>query len=241
MQSKQGTFLILDTETTKEGYNMPNQSVFDIGWVVSNRQGETLCQRSYMVEEFRLQALEKKKAFLIDSEVVDKATYITKLLNREMVVASWKAITTQLVKDCKKYGVEYIGAYNLAFDMRVISKTHEFLLGKEFLLFEEKFLIDLWHTCAYTILNTEKYKEYARTHNLITEKGNFQTSAESTIKFIKNDASYIEEHTALQDSIDETMILHHLLNNVEYIPLHAYTINSQAWRIVNAPKESEEK
>ena len=77
------TLLIIDTETTKEDYNMPNQSVFDIGWTISNRQGEILQTRSYIVEEFRLQALEKKKAFLIDSEVVDKATYITKILNKE--------------------------------------------------------------------------------------------------------------------------------------------------------------
>ena len=231
------TFLILDTETTKEGKNMPNQSVFDIGWVVSNRKGEILTQRSYMVEEFRLQALEKKKAFLIDSGDVDKATYVTKLLNREMKVATWKGITTQLVKDCKKHNVGFLGAYNLAFDTRVISQTHEFLQGKEFTLFEDMFLIDLWHASACTILNTDKYRDFAKANSLVTDKGNFKTSAEATIQYILNDPSYIEEHTALQDSLDETMILHHLLSLEEYIPLHAYTINSQSWRIVNTPKE----
>ena len=110
------TFLVIDTETTKEGYNMPNQSVFDIGWAISNRQGEILQTRSYMVEEFRLQALEKKKAFLIDSEVVDKATYITKLLNKEMKVVNWKSIIAQLTKDMNKYNVEFVSAYNLGFD-----------------------------------------------------------------------------------------------------------------------------
>lgn len=233
------TFLILDTETTIEGDNMPNQSVFDIGWVISNRKGETLVKRSYIVEEFKYQALHKKKAFLIDNGSVSVNTYFEKLLRKEMKVAKWQYIASQLVKDCNKYNVEYIGAYNLAFDSRVISKTHEFFQGKEFLLFEEKFLIDLWHTCAYTILNTDKYKAFAHEHGLFTDKGNFKTGAETTIQYILNDTSYIEEHTGLQDAIDETMILHHLLNNVDYIPLHAYTINSQSWRIVNAPKEEE--
>ena len=226
------TFLVIDTETTKEGYNMPNQSVFDIGWTISNRQGEILQTRSYMVEEFRLQALEKKKAFLIDSEVVDKATYITKLLNKEMKVVNWKSIIAQLTKDMNKYNVEFVSAYNLGFDLRVIDKTTQFLLGREF-LFEDKFLIDLWHASAYAILNTKKYKEFARKHNLMTDKGNFKTSAESTFQFIANNPTYIEEHTALQDSLDETEILHHLLNQKENIPLHAYEINTQAWKIVN--------
>ena len=226
------TFLIIDTETTKEGYNMPNQSVFDIGWTISNRQGEILKTRSYMVEEFKLQALEKKKAFLIDSNVVDKATYITKLLNKEIKVASWKSIISQLTKDMNKYNVEFVGAYNLGFDLNVIDKTTQFLLGREF-TFENKFLIDLWHTSAYTILNTKEYKEFAHKHNLRTDKGNLKTSAEATYQFITNNPDYIEEHTALQDSLDETVILHHLLNQKDYIPLHAYEINTQAWKIVN--------
>lgn len=230
------TFLIIDTETTKEGKNMPNQSVFDIGWTISNRNGEILATRSYIVEQFRLQALEKKKAFLIDSDIVDKATYITKILNREMKVASWSAIMGQLTKDCKKYNVGFIGAYNLGFDTNVINKTHFYFTEKIVELFETTYLIDLYHACAYTILSTPEYRTFAEKHNLKTDKGNLKTSAEATYRFIINDNTYIEEHTAFQDSLDETKILHYLLNNVD-IPLQAWTINSQAWRIVNPKKE----
>lgn len=230
------TFLIIDTETTKKGENMPYQSVFDIGWTISNRQGKILCKRSYIVEEFRLQALEKKKAFLIDSDVVDKATYITKLLNREMIVASWKAITTQLSKDCKKFNVGFLGAYNLGFDTNVINKTNFFFYEKELdNIFDNVYLIDIYHACAYTILSTPEYKEFADKHGLRTDKGNFKTGAEATYRYITGDTGYIEEHTALQDSIDETKILHYLLNHVE-VPLVAWSINVQAWRLVN-PKE----
>ena len=67
----QETFLILDTETTKEGEGMPYQSVFDIGWAISDKEGNILVERSYMVEQFKFQALNKKRAFLIDENVVD--------------------------------------------------------------------------------------------------------------------------------------------------------------------------
>lgn len=237
----QETFLILDTETTKEGEGMPYQSVFDIGWAISDKKGNILIERSYMVEQFKFQALNKKRAFLIDENVVDGKIYFTKLLEKRIIVSKWANIIGQLKKDCKKYNVAYIGAYNLGFDTRVIAKTHFFFSGKDFDFFDNFFLIDIYPVAAYTVLNTPEYKEFAKTHNLLTEKGNYQTGAESTYKFLFNDTSYIEEHTALQDSIDETKILHCLLNQEKEIPIHAYSINPQAWRIVNEENLNKKK
>lgn len=228
-----GRFLVIDTETTKEGNNMPIQSVFDIGWTISDHTGNILAKRSYIVQEFKYQALHKKRAFLIDENVVNGKIYFTKLLNREMIVASWSRIIAQLKKDCKKYQVEYIGAYNLSFDMRVIAKTHAFLSGKDLEFFDDFFLIDIYPLSSYIILNTPEYKEFALKHNLLTEAGHYQTGAEVTYRFLFNELEYIEEHTALQDTIDETRILHTILNRDEIIPIHAYSVNSQAWRIVN--------
>lgn len=228
------TFLILDTETTIKGENMPNQSVFDIGWTISNRQGETICERSYIVEEFKYQALHRKKAFLLDSGAVDSRVYFTKLLNKEIKVLSWNNIIAQLKRDCKKYNVAFIGAYNLGFDTRVIAKTDFFFKGKDFTFFDDFFLIDLYHVCAYTVLNTDDYREFAQHNNLITDKGNYMTGAEPCYKYLFNELDYIEEHTAFKDSMDETRILHHILNQKEKIDLHAYSINQQAWRIVNS-------
>lgn len=226
-------FLILDTETTIQGENMPNQSVFDIGWCISNRKGEILKKRSYMVKEFKDQALHKKKGFLLDNEQVNTSIYFQKLLDKKMIVASWNNIMSQLKKDCKNYSIEFIGAYNLAFDKRVIEKTDFFFKGKDMDFFDDFFLIDLYHACAYTVLNTDEYKEYAKTHNFITDKGNIQTGAEPCYKYLFNELDYIEEHTGLSDAVDETRILHALLNQKEHIDIHAYSINSQSWRIVN--------
>lgn len=232
MESLKQNFLIIDTETTKKGHNMPYQSVFDIGWTITNRKGEILCQRSYIVGEFKYQALTKKRAFLIDENVVDGKIYFTKLLQKKMIVINWQYIIAQLNKDCNKHGVEFVGAYNLGFDMNVINKTHFFLTGKELNFFERYFLVDLYHVSAYTVLNTDMYKKFATENNLISEKGNFKTGAEATFRYLFN-KEYVEEHTALQDSEDESKILHYLLDSVDYIPIHAYAINSQSWRIVN--------
>lgn len=227
------TFLILDTETTIEGENMPNQSVFDIGWTISDREGNILKTRSYIVKEFKYQALHRRKAFLVDSGAVSSQVYFTKLLDNTIKVMEWQYIMGQLKRDCIKFNVEFIGAYNLGFDKRVIEKTSFFFSGKEFDFFDNYFLIDLYHVSAYTILSTEKYKKFAKEHGLYTEKGNIQTGAEPCFKYLTNNLNYIEEHTAFQDSYDETIILHKLLNQKEKIELHAFSINQQAWRIVN--------
>lgn len=232
----QENFLIIDTETTVGNESLPWQSVFDIGWTISNRKGEKLKVRSYVVQEFIYQALDKKKAFLIDSGQVALETYLKKIENGQMKVQLWRYIIAELKKDIKRYNIEFIGAYNLAFDKNVIEKTHFYLTGKELEFFDNHFLIDLYHTCAYTVLNTDEYKAFAKENNFITGAGNYQTGAEVTYKYLFNSLDYIEEHTAASDSIDETRILHHLLNRKEFIPIHAYSINSQAWRIVNEKK-----
>lgn len=231
-------FLTIDTETTRRGENMPFGSVFDIGWTITNRQGQVLCERSYMVKEFKYEALNKRRAFLIDSGFLTEQVYLQKILDNTIKVASWSNIIGQLKKDSKKHNVEYISAYNLTFDFNVINKTNFFLTGKELNFFENFFLIDLYHVCAYTVLNTPHYKKVASEKGWVSEKGNILTKAETTYRYIFNKHDYIEEHTALADTKDEAEILHHLLDNwVEFIPLQAYKMNSQAWRIVNEKKE----
>lgn len=230
------TFLILDTETTIKDENLPMQSVFDIGWTISNRQGEILKTRSYLVHEFYHQAVLERKGFLIDNGFMSENLYIEKLKKGEIKLSLWKNIIAQLKRDCKKYDVEFIGAYNLGFDTRVIAKTDFYFKGLDFDFFDDFFLVDLYHVCAYTVLNTPDYKEFATENNFITDKGNFKTGAESTYRYLF-DLDYIEEHTAMKDSLDETKILHHVLNNTDDIPLFSYSINSQSWRIVNEKQE----
>ena len=241
-QDNRGNFLIIDTETTKAGENMENQSVFDIGWTISDPHGNFIKTRSFIVHEFLSEAIHKKKAFLIDNETVSQELYIKKLNDKYMIAKEWTKIISLLKSDLKKYQVEYLGAYNLSFDKRVIEKTDFFLTGREMTLFDDYFLIDIYPVATHSILNTDEYRAFADKHNLKTEKGNYQTGAEATYRYIFNDLDYIEEHTACTDSIDETKILHYILKHSDTIPLEAYKINPQAWRMVQPiPKTEKEK
>lgn len=226
-------FLIIDTETTVKTKEVDAQTVFDIGWTISNREGKIFKVRSYVVQQLHYIAVVKKKGFLIDSGQVKQETYTRKISDLYMKQLEWSSIIGQLKRDIKKYNVEFIGAYNLGFDKRVIEKTHFFFTGKDLDLFDKYFLIDLYPACAYTILNNDNYKEFAKKHNLVTSVGNYMTGAEPCYKYLFDDLEYIEEHTAATDSIDETKILHKVLSLPQLIPLQAFNINGQAWRIVN--------
>lgn len=234
----QENFLIIDTETTTKGENMPFGSVFDIGWTIANRQGQTLCERSYIVKEFSFQALNKRKAFLIDNGFISERVYLDRIVQGSTKAVEWKSVISQLKKDCNKYNVEFIAAYNLTFDFNVINKTHFFLSGNELDFFENYFLIDIYQACCYTVLNTEKYKKVATEQGWVSDKGNYLTKAETTYRYLFNKFYYIEEHTALSDTKDEKEILFYLLDNIKNIPLQAYKMNSQAWRLVNEEKST---
>lgn len=226
-------FLTIDTETSVKGKGLPYQSVFDIGWTIADRQGNTLVKRSYLVKEFSHECLTMKKGFLIDNGQVEAGIYLRKIARGEMKIVSWSNIIAQLRKDTKKYEVEYISAYNLGFDMRVIAKTHFYFTGKDLDFFDSFFLIDLYNVACSTVLNSQEYKNFATENNFISDKGNFLTKAETAYKFLFNELGYIEEHTALSDCIDEQKILFYILENAE-IPLLSYKVNPMAWKIVNS-------
>ena len=234
-------FLTIDTETSVRGKDLPCQSVFDIGWTIANQKGETLVKRSYLVKEFSHSCITMRKGFLLDSGQVEQGIYLRKIANGSMKIAGWSAIMGQLKKDSKKYSVEYIGAYNLGFDMRVISKTNFYFTEKDFDFFDNFFLIDLYNVACSTVLNNPEYKEFAKKNGFVSEKGNFLTKAETTYKYLFDEIEYVEEHTALSDCEDEQKILFAILNSPETIPLKAYRINPMAWRIVNEENLNKKK
>lgn len=61
-------------------------------------------------------------------------------------------------------------------------------------------LIDLWGLSCVYLLNNEKYRNFCYKNNLSTQSGKFfSTTAESTYKFISQNAEFVESHTALED------------------------------------------
>ena len=74
---------------------------------------------------------------------------------------------------------------------------------------EEYALFDLWGLSVSHLLNNITYKNKCLENGLLTNSGTFfKTSAESTYQYLVNKYDFVESHTALDDAIIESFILH---------------------------------
>jgi hypothetical protein len=53
----------------------------------------------------------------------------------------------------------------------------------------------------------KEYQDFCDQHEFYTESGNYSTSAETLFRYIANKVDFVEEHTALADSLIEFEIL----------------------------------
>ena len=112
----------------------------------------------------------------------------------------------QLKRDMKKYGIEKF-AYNSAFDNRAIKSTmKKFNKTKHNPI--ENGIIDIMDLIG-VITETEQYKKFCKDNNFMTKhrKPRPQKKAETLYRYLTNNPSYMEEHTALEDSKIELFIL----------------------------------
>jgi hypothetical protein len=77
--------------------------------------------------------------------------------------------------------------------------------GKKYSLF------DLWGLAVTHLLNNVTYKNKCLENGLLTNSGTFfKTSAESTYQYLMDKYDFVESHTALDDAMIESYILHRI-------------------------------
>lgn len=192
-------FLIVDTEAKNKS------DIYNIGWVVSDKQGSKLVERSFLVKEFyddifnsdNITPYYKRK----------KIKYDYKLEKGLTVIKPYHEIYETLVQDIIEYNTKVFCAYNINYDKSVINKTHYNLTGEIFPLFDNMELLDIWCYACQTIATQKSYKRFCEEHDYFTKKGNMETGAEVMYRYISNDNNFQEWHTALLDSKIESDIL----------------------------------
>ena len=110
-----------------------------------------------------------------------------------------------MIRDFKAYNVELAFAYNSPFDKGVFEFNCEwFKCNNPFDNIEIRDIMNFVHTF---MAFREEYQAFCDKHNLYTESGNYSTSAESVFRYITQNLDFVEEHTALADSLIEFEIL----------------------------------
>lgn len=199
---KKKNILVLDTETAG---SLSYPFIYDLGFIV--------------YDTYNKKVLDKKSIILDDifnnKELMETAYYMEKLPKyREDIekglheVKTIKEAFNSLSNTIKKYSIKEIYTYTF-FDLRAINHMINFY-KLNFNLDNLKF----FDIRAYAIksLFNDNYKEFCKTNNFITEKGFYMTTAEVVGRYIMNDTSFIEEHTALSDCKLELNILVSCIN-----------------------------
>lgn len=203
------------------------QLIFDIGWVVCDKQGNIFKKRNYLVKEVFTNMGLMKHAHYFNKY----PQYLEMIQEGKIKMLSWINIMRQIEDDIIQYGIKNLYAYNMAFDKKAIYETAR-VIGKRkpyFFRYEGVYFHCLWGMACETILLRKTFYKIAKENKWFSEAGNIKTSAEMCYRFISNNYDFEESHTALDDAIIETAILAKVLRAKQKM---SRGIIAQPWRIV---------
>lgn len=255
---KRKLYLVLDTETAtypfankyspsdKKKVAIANPIIYDIGWVIMNRQGEILKETNYLITETFFNMEIFNTAYFVEKRDI----YLEMLEKGTISLKNWKQIKQELEEDLQK--VDISTAYNCCFDFKkAIPKTDQFIdklytgqykywmkqLEQKWDLIINKSadqgknedyltpnydgypLCDLWGLSCKKLLNTNKYRKFCYDNNLYSpSKKYFSTTAETCYRYLTKNSDFKESHTALDDAKIEAFILKKILTKGKIEP-----------------------
>ena len=217
-------FMVLDVETTNNDMTSKFNDglVYDIGFGIYDKQGNTYCERSYCVKEI-----------FNDKNLMNSAYYKEKLPKYyEELKQGKREIKTileirKIVKKAIKYfNIEMVFAYNANFDYTTLNNSIRYITNsfvRWFFPYGVK-IGDIWHI-ACQVLGTQKTFQFENVRN---ENGNLKTSAERMFAYISQNEEFEEEHIGISDVRIEKEILIRCLKSHKKIDKK---INRACWRI----------
>lgn len=133
-------------------------------------------------------------------------TYEKLIAEKRIEKHTIKKIFEIVQEDIKRYNVVFGYAYNCNFDIDKFNKTS--LKYSIVNPFENLPIFDIWAYATNYICNTDAYKKWAMENSIFTQTETYiSTSVESVVKYLLQDLTFVEEHTALSDVQWEIKIL----------------------------------
>ena len=192
---KKNMYAIIDTETAN---GLKNPMCYDVAVIIFDKKGNEYFRKNWLV-----------KNVWNNTKMMDSAYYswkrpLYKHIEHELV--NTYTFITELNSILEQYEVNYLLAYNLAFDIRSISKTVERYTYNSKFNTENIEYIDVWNVAIDILMNNKNYKSFCKENGYISECGNYLTNAEVCYRYITNTIDFDESHTAMDDCEVEKMI-----------------------------------
>ena len=189
---------VFDTETT----SLDKPFCYNTGYVIIDADNwNELCRRSYVVE----QVWHNLPLFSTAYYAEKRPLYVNAMRARTTTLDKFGYICRQMTRDFMQYNVEIAFAYNSPFDEKVFDFNCDWF--KCINPFDNIPIKDI-RGFAHHFLVTNTYKVFCDDYGYYSDSGNYSTTAETMYRFISGNTDFIEAHTALDDSIIESSILH---------------------------------
>lgn len=191
-------FAVLDIETLTDA-----RLAFDIAWILYDSKGNELERRNYLVSEI----METPFADILiqrDNFMKNKAHFY---MEHSISAKFLDEISSELNNSASVYHAQLVVcAYNAKFDYSVLNDNMQAYYGCNF-FGDNVEIVDIMTMALATICDTNKYVRWCQLNNMVTEKGNIRTNAETVYAYLTRDSDFVEAHHALQDCEIEAEIL----------------------------------
>lgn len=195
-------FAVLDIETITDA-----RLAFDIAWILYDSKGNELERSNFLVGE----VMDTPFASILirrDSFMKNKANfYMDGIAFNSFAIANLDFISSYFNSLADAYNAQLVMcAYNAKFDYSVLNDNMQAYYGRDF--FDDNVeVVDIMTMALATICDTNKYVRWCQLNNMVTEKGNVKTNAETVYAYLTRDNDFVEAHHALQDCEIEADIL----------------------------------
>lgn len=202
--------IVLDTETCpieKSDKVSPfNMLTYDIGWLVTDKQGRVYKTRSFVIYEIFVGEAERMKSAYYADKV---PKYWEQIKSGQRKLVRWATARKILLQDIEKYGVTKIFAHNMFFDYNTLNTTNKWITNKKYYYYLPMG-IECCDTLAMsrdTIVKKKQYQNFCKEWDFLDKKGKPRATAEILYRYITNDVTFVESHTGLEDVMIEKVIM----------------------------------
>ena len=196
--------MVFDTETS----NLEKPFCYNIGYVVYDTDNEIVLEKKDFVVE---QVWHNDMLFTTAYYSNKREIYVNRMRARKVLMEKYGYICQEMIRDIKRYEIKLAYAYNSPFDDKVFNYNCEWFKCNN--PFDNVKILDIRGFVHNSIANEKAYKDFCEENEYFTESGNYSTTAETLFRYIKQDLDFVEEHTALADSLIELDILNYCIDN----------------------------
>lgn len=201
-------YMVLDTETCpidreRQDVTPENMLVYDIGYAIVDKKGNVYRTGSYIISDVFFKEFYSKMQSSYYAEKIPN--YMQDIGENKRKVKSWSEISFILREVIQEFKVAAIVAHNARFDFGALKNTKEYLNQYAMLPFMTWY--DSLKMARSVVAEMPTYKQFCYDNRYITKTGKCKLTAEVLYRFITQDNTFIESHTALEDVLIEKEIL----------------------------------